>query len=271
VITQTLKYYRQLAAEVPGLHAVAVSDPDALRAAKELHARTYRRRDMVPAEALTGDGRQIGLAYDPYQAHAQYFSVQEFRPGGRRTVAAVRVIVADPGSGLDSFRFFRERRTLYPRYRRLLETVDPAACGEISALVREPGTNGKAALMLYRAVWHYALSRRYQYLLASCNAGLYRRCKIIFGRSWIRVGPGYQRFANVREIPVVIDIRGSLDEALTLSRVNPVQRHIKRKALRFFVRGLPADVIGPGHRDKLDRYRLPTAAVGPAAAGGRRP
>jgi hypothetical protein len=28
------------------------------------------------------------------------------------------------------------------------------------------------------------------------------------------------RFANVREVPVVIDIRGSLDEALTLSRVN---------------------------------------------------
>jgi hypothetical protein len=271
VITQTLKYYRQLAAEVPGLSAIVVSDPDALRAAKELHARTYRRRGMVPVEALTSDGRQIGLPYDPYQAHAQYFSVREFRDSGQRTVAAVRVIVADPDSGLDSFRFFRDGRTFYPRYRRMLETLDPAACGEISALVREPGTNGKAALMLYRAVWHYALSRRYECLLVSCNAGLYRRCKMIFGRSWIRVGSGYQRFANVREIPVVIDIRGSLDEALTVSRVNPVKRHIKLKALRFFVRGLPPDVIGPGHWDKLDRYRLATEAVVPAAAGGRRP
>lgn len=271
MINRTLKYYRQLAAEVPSLRTVVVSEPDALSAAKELHARTYLRRGMVPAEALTSDGRQIGLAYDPYQAHAQYFSVEEFRDGEPRTVAAARVIVADRDCGLDSFRFFHERRTLYPRYRRQLETLDPAACGEISALVREPGTNGKAALMLYRAVWHYALSQGYEYLLVSCNAGLYRRCKIIFGRSWIRVGPSYQRFANVREIPVVIDIRGSLADALRLSRLNPVQRHIKLKALQFFVRGLPRDVIGPGHRNKLDRYRLQTGVVVPAATGGRRP
>jgi len=186
--------------------------------------------------------------------------VQDFRDGEPRTVAAVRVILAEPESGFDSFPLFREQRQLHPRHRRLLEAVDPAACGEISALVREPGTNGKAALMLYRAVWHYALSQRHAYLLVLCKAHLYRRCKIIFGRSWIRVGPGYDRLTNIREIPVIIDVRGSLDEALTLSRVNPVKRLIKLKALRFFLRGLPEDVILPAHREKLDRYRLQTAA-----------
>lgn len=254
MIKQALRYYQQLDAEIPGLRTVVVSEPDGLRAAKELHARTYRRLGMVPAEALTSDGH-IGLAEDSYQAHAQYFSVLELEAGGTRTVAAARVIHADPASGLDSFRFFRERRTLYPRYARLLEALDPAACGEISALVREPGTSGKAALMLYRSIWHYALSQRYEYLLVLCKAGLYRRCEIIFGKSWIRVGPGYDRQPNVREIPVIIDVAGSLDEALTLSRLNPVRRIIKRKALRFFLLGLPEDVIQLRHRAKLDRYR----------------
>lgn len=268
MIRQTVKYWRQLDAEVPRLRTVVASEPDALSAAKELHARTYRRLGMVPAGALTAGGH-IGLAADPHQAHAQYFSVQELRDGEPRTVAAVRVIVADPGSGLGSFPFCA-RRTLYPEYRRLLEAVDPAACGEISALVREPGTSGKAALMLYRAVWHYALSQRYECLLVSCNARLCRRCELIFGRSWIRVGPGADSM-NARVIPVMIDVRGSLDEALTLSRVNPVKRRVKLKALRFFVRGLPGDVIGPAHRAKLDRYRLRTGPFAPAAAGVRRP
>ncbi len=261
MIKQTLKYNRQLAAEVPGLRTVVVSEPDALSAAKELHARTYRRVGIQPAEAITADGC-IGLAFDPYQTHAQYFSVQDVRngEGEPRTVAAVRVILADPDSGLDSFPMFHEKRPLYPRYRALLEALDPATCGEISALVREPGTNGKASLMLYRAVWHYALSERHAYLLVLCKARLYRRCKVIFGNSWIRVGPGYDRIANIREIPVVIDISGSLDEALTLSRVNPVKRRIKLKALQFFLRGLPEDVISPAHQAKLDRYRLQTAA-----------
>lgn len=260
MITQTLKYYRQLAAEVPGLRTVVVSDPDALSAAKELHARTYLRVGIQPAEAITSDGH-LGLAADPYQAHAQYFSVQDCRAGAPRTVAAARVIFADRGSGLDSFPFFREGREVYPRFRSLLEAVDPAAFGEISALVREPGTNGKAALMLYRAVWHYALCQRYEYLLVLCKARLYRRCKVIFGESWIRVGPSYTRLANIREIPVVIDIRGSMDEALTVSRVNPVKRRVKLKALQFFLRGLPDDVILPAHRVKLDRYRLETASA----------
>jgi len=267
MIKRTLKYYRQLAEEVPGLRAVVVSEPDALSAAQELHARTYRRLGMVPADALTSDGRRIGLAADPHQAHAQYFTVQELRDGAPRTVAAVRVIYARAGSGLDSFPFY-ERRTLHPQHQRLLEALDPAACGEISALVREPGTSGKASLMLYRAVWHYALSRRYERLLVSCNARLYRRCKIIFGPSWIRVGPrGYSM--NAKIVPVMIDVHGSLDQALTLSRVNPLKRRIKLQALRFFLRGLPEDVIQPAHRAKLDRYRLETAAVVPAAAAGR--
>jgi hypothetical protein len=254
---RTLKYYRQLAGEVPGLRTIVVREPDELSAAKELHARTYRRLGMVPAEALTSDGRHIGLTADPYQARAQYFSVQDSREGGPRTVAAVRVILADPDSGLDSFPFFNEKWPLYPRHARVLEALDPAACGEISALVREPSASGKAALMLYRAVWHYALSQRCECLLVLCNARLHRRCKIIFGSSWIKVGPrGFDQAMNVHEVPVMIDVRGSLDEALTLSRVNPLKRRIKLKALRFFLRGLPEDVILPAHRTKIDRYRL---------------
>jgi len=257
-LAASLKYYRQLAAEVPGLRTVVVSDPDELSAAKELHARTYRRLGMVPAEVLAEDGRSIGLAEDPHQAHAQYFSVQEVRDGTVRTVAAARVILASPAAGLASFPFY-EKRTLYPRYRSLLEALDPAACGEISALVREPEASGKVALMLYRAVWHYALSQRYEYLLVSCNARLHHRCAMIFGKSWMVAGPVVTGAYGRDLIPVMIDIRNSLDAALTLSQANPLKRRIKLKALQFFLRGLPEDVIQPAHRARLTRHRLQTA------------
>jgi len=265
MIRRTLKYYRQLSAEVPGLRAVTVSHPGQLSAAQELHARIYRAADYVVDADLTTGPVRIGPRKDPYQAHAQYFCVQGMRAGAPHTVAAVRIITADPGQGLGSFPAYTTQQ-LYPEYRRLLEEADPAACGEISALVREPGVSGKAALMLYRAVWHYSLQRRYALLLVCCDTRLYQRCKMIFGASWIRIGPDGSIW-NHRVVPVMIHIPSSLDEALTLSRVNPVKRRVKMKALEFFVRGLPDDVVLPAHRAKLSRYRLDTAA--PELAAGR--
>ncbi len=123
--------------------------------------------------------------------------------------------------------------------------------------------------MLYRAVWHYALRQHYEYLLVSCNARLHRRCKVIFGKSWIRVGPS-DNSMNARVIPVMIDIRGSLDEALTLSRVNPLKRHVKLSALRFFVRGLPEEVITPAHQAKLEPVPPADGALFPALLRSRR-
>jgi hypothetical protein len=258
VIKQTLKYYRQLNTEIPGLRTVIVKSPEQLSAAKELHARTYRALGYVTDADLTSDGLCIGPDEDPYQAHAQYFSVQGLRDGVARTIATVRIIYADSGKGLESFPTYVTQE-LYPKYRCLLEELDPVACGEISALVREPGVSGKAALMLYRAVWHYSLDQRYALLLVACDATLYQRCKIIFGASWMRIGPD-GHIGNHHVVPVMIDIPNSLDEALKLSRVNPVKRRIKMKALEFFLRGLPEDAIRPSHRAKLDRYRLETLA-----------
>jgi hypothetical protein len=258
VIKQTLKYYRQLGTELPGLRTVIVRHPEQLSAAKELHARTYRAHGYVTDADLSGDGLSIAPDKDPYQAHAQYFSVQGPGDGVPRTVATVRVINAEPGQGLESFPTYMTQ-DLYPKYRRLLEELDPAACGEISALARDPDVSGKAALMLYRAVWHYSLDRRYALLLVACDTRLYPRCKMIFGASWIRIGrDGW--IWNHRVVPVMIDIPNSLEEALKLSRVNPVKRRIKMKALEFFLRGLPEEVIRPSHRARLDRYRLKTVA-----------
>lgn len=256
MIRRTLKYYRQLSTEVPGLRTVIVRQPEQLTAAKELHARIYRALGFVTDADLTSDGLRIGPGKDPYQAHAQYFSVQGFRDGTLRTVATVRIINADPGQGLKSLPVYVTQE-LYPEYRRLLEEADPAACGEISALVRQPDVSGKAALMLYRAVWHYSLSQRYELLLVACDAKLYPRCKMIFGASWNRIGPDGDIW-NHHVVPVMIDIPNSLDEALKLSRVNPVKRRIKMKALEFFLRGLPDEAVLPVHRERLDRYRLET-------------
>ena len=263
MIKQTLKYYRQLNAEVPGLRTVVVTHPEELSAAKELHARTYRALDLVTEAELTSDGLYIGADADPHQQHAKYFSVQELRDGDPITVAAVRIIYAEPGKGLASFPTYVSW-ALYPEYQSLLEGLDPASCGEISALVREPGVSGKVTLMLYRAIWHYSLEQRYARLLVSCDARLYGRCKMIFGASWMRAGPGgYDR--NVRMVPVVVDVSSSLDEALKLSKVNPVKRRVKLRALEFFLRGLPEKSVLPSHRAKLDRYRLETTA--PEVAG----
>lgn len=258
MIRQTLKYYRQLNTEVPGLRTIIVTRPEQLSAAKELHARTYRAVGFVTDADLTSDGLRIGPGKDPYQAHAQYFSVQGFRDGALRTVATVRIIDADPDQGFKSFPVY-VTQDLYPEYQRLLEGVDPAACGEISGLVREPDVSGKAALMLYRTVWHYSLRQRYELLLVACDARLYPRCKMIFGASWNRIGPDGEIW-NHQVVPVMIDIPNSLDEALKVSRVNPVKRRVKMRALEFFLRGLPEEAIAPMHRERLARYRVETAA-----------
>ena len=258
MIRQTWKYYRQLNTEVPGLRTIIVTQPEQLAAAKELHARTYRTLGFITDADLTSDGKRIGPGKDPHQDHAQYFSVQGFRDGALRTVATARIINAGAGQGLKSFPVY-VTQDLYPEYQARLEGVDPAACGEISALVREPEVSGKAALMLYRAVWHYSLGQRYELLLVACDARLYPRCKMIFGASWNRIGPDGDIW-NHRVVPVMIDIPNSLDEALKLSRVNPVQRRVKMRALEFFLRGLPDEVVLPAHRERLDRYQLETAA-----------
>jgi len=259
MIRRTWAYYRQLGTEVPGLRAIAVTSPEELAAAKELHARSYRALGIVTDADLASDSLQISMAEDPHQAHAVYFSVLQHSAGVERAVAGARIICACPGKGLDSFPTY-VNQDLYPAVRDQLAVLDPAGCGEISALVREPGVSGKATLMIYRSIWHYSLSEGYARLLVSCDARLYRRCKMIFGAAWQRAGPdGYSR--NVLVVPVVIDIPSSLDEALRLSRVNPVQRRVKRKALEFFVRGLPESAVGPAHRALIDRYRLDTSGV----------
>jgi hypothetical protein len=256
-IRRSWKYYRQLNTEVPGLRTVTIERPEQLSAAKGLHARTYLALRYVTAADLSADGLCIGSNEDPHQAHAQYFSVQGLKAGVPHTFAAVRIIYADPAKGIESFPTYVNQH-FYPKYRKELERLDPASCGEISALVREPGVSGKVTLMLYRAIWHYSLEQGYMRLLVSCDARLYRRCKMIFGAAWMRAGPdGHSR--GVRVVPVIVDIPSSLDEALKLSMVNPVSRRIKMKALEFFLRGVPEKAILPSHRAKIDRYQLPTA------------
>ena len=73
---------------------------------------------------------------------------------------------------------------------------------------------------------------------------------MIFGASWNRIGPDGEIW-NHHVVPVMIDIPNSLDEALKLSRVNPVKRRIKMKALEFFLRGLPDEAVLPVHRERL--------------------
>jgi hypothetical protein len=82
---------------------------------------------------------------------------------------------------------------------------------------------------------------------------------MIFGASWNRIGADGEIW-NSPVVPVRIDIPNSLHEALKLSKVNPVKRRIKLKALEFFLRGLPEEAIQPADRERLDRYRLETTA-----------
>jgi hypothetical protein len=236
MIRRTLKYYRQLNTVLPGMETVLVERPDQLGAAKLLHARSYVRLGIVTEADLTPDG-YIGPDEDPEQDHAQYFIVHGLEDGAPHACAAVRIIYADPDKGLASFPTYVTQQ-FYTDQRKLLESLDVANIGEISALVREQGVSAMTTLMLYRAIWHHALARGYVRLLVSCDARLHQRCKMIFGKAWMRAGPdGTMR--GVQVVPVLVNIPSSLDEALKLSRINPVKRLVKRRALKFFLDGLP--------------------------------
>ena len=131
---------------------------------------------MVPAEGLTSDGRYLWLAKPTrIKPTPSTSSVLDFQgTAGRRTVATVARDLCRPGFRipvipLPTVKGERSTRGTEDCSKQL----DPAACGEVSALVRGSlAASGKASLMLYRAVWHYALSQRYECLLVSCNARL---------------------------------------------------------------------------------------------------
>ena len=254
----SLRLIRQLHAATQrpdaSLRASIVVTDAQLKAAKALHARVFLDRGYVRASDLVDGGKAIGPAEDPYQTHATYFVVERLQPQGRVVVATARLIHATPQLKHNSFQTLVNQR-LNQSQLTYLQSLDPARCVEVSGLVKAKGESTFAVMMLYRAMWQYSIVRGYKLWLMSCDEGLYRKLKTLFGDTLVAIGrPTF--FKGHHVVPAMLELDHSIGQLLSLSRYNVVKRQAQMILARFFLHGLPASCLHPEHHNQLRNHNI---------------
>lgn len=243
-------YAKLLRAEPDDLRAHSVTEKALLKQAQLLHAQVYRAHGYITDQDLTQSGL-IDHREDPYQDHAQYFAVERQIDGKWRLIAASRLILSHKTKQHQSFQTYIHQ-TLTPQAKALVESSDPSRIAEVSALVKVPGQSLAAALMLYRAMWHYALAHDHELWLMSCDLRLYQRLKLLFGSALTKAGD-IRYFKGHNIVPLLLRVDQSLDGLTTRKRWSlPPRRLLRRRLLAFMLRGLNLETLSDRYRQQFE-------------------
>jgi hypothetical protein len=220
-----------------GMTVAQVSDEADLVAAKALHADVFKSHGYVSQAQLTGNGRAIDLTEDPYQTHADYFVTKVGLEAEQRVISSARMIYAD-GALMESFQTYVSQ-PLIPSARRLLNMVNPYEVVEISGLVRSKGESFISAVPLYQAMWRHSLDCDYRYWLMSCDKGLFRSLRLLFGDVIKPIGDS-NFFKGHEVVPAMLDVQTTAEEftyrAETAVRAGELN-HIDIRFYDFFFNG----------------------------------
>jgi hypothetical protein len=233
-LSYNLTLIRDLGTEPKELRAHEAINPNQLNSAKELHAKVFHSRGFVKDTDLIKQGRAIGEKEDPYQGHSQYFIVERSDGKKNRTVAASRLILADPLKGHQSFQTYHHQKLNSVAMAAIAKTK-PEQCAEVSGLVKEPGENTIVTLMLYREMWRFSLKQKHELWLMSCDANLYKRLKLLFGNALIQAGE-QSYFKGHEVIPVILEVPASLQQIKEIRHLNPVRQQLQQKLVKFFLK-----------------------------------
>lgn len=234
---RALSYLRLLRSQDHDLHAVKVEEALLLHDAKTLHARVYLRHGYIAQSALAETGL-IHPDEDPYQNHAQYFAVIRPNAGQPQVVATARQIHAHLDHGHASFPMVRHLQ-LYPQAQKLIQSIDPATCVEVSALAKRAGESSLATLLLYRLMWQHSVKVGHRYWFMACDARVYDRLLFLFGKAFIQAGPK-TFYMGSDVIPALLEIPGSVEHLRQEARgLNIIKRHFRRSTVEFFLKGMP--------------------------------
>lgn len=237
--------------EHTNLAVVDSEKADFLIEAKKLHARVYVDRAFVPPSAVGKDGI-LTPAADPYQNHARYFAVADKKTG--KVVATARQIIAKEGCGHRSFPLVTHT-DLYLRARHMIATYEPSDCVEISGLAKERGASKLAPLLLYRAMWYYSLRHHHELWLLTCDVQLFVRLKLLFGPAIQRVGrTNFYLGSNV--VPAIFKVQSAVSELRhSLITATPIARLLRRKVVRFLLKGLPVEALSASETRALENLK----------------
>jgi hypothetical protein len=238
------------------MECFSTDDPELILKARQLMARVYLQRDFVTRSEITEEG-VLREDSDPYGSHSTYYVVV---PKGQKSVlATVRIINYDPQKGESSFPVMKYRESFDARAREILASVDSANLVEVSALARDKhlAASGTAALMLYKRIFIDAL---YQHahgkksLIMACNPTLFKNFGLLFGESFIRLGPDLP-YPGQPASPAILSTEEATVNIARVSRdkKNPY-RGVQEGVVKYFGAGANADLLSDEILSALETY-----------------
>ncbi len=238
-LSKAVSYAAMLQKNRADVRSGIVTEAQALKKAKQLHAKVFLSRGYITDADLTTEGT-IDTNEDPYQEHSEYFVVERLIDSEWRIQAVARLIHFHPEKQDSSFQTL-VHQDVNKESRELIQLVGLENCFEVSGLVKETGESTLAVMFLYREMWQYALMNGQKLWLMSCDAGLYKRLSFLFGNAFQQIGKK-SFFKGHDVIPALLDIRGSISvfTGKTKSR-NPATKLLQHRLANFFLSGLPTE------------------------------
>lgn len=232
-VTRTKQLERQAAADAFDFQVVRGEElsPAMLAKAKKLHAEIYLERSFINPIDVGPEGF-MHVSSDPHQQHSDYFIVVDRRKPDE-VLATVRQIRA---STEHKQLPIIEQAKLYTRGKNAILQVDPQYIVEISGLAKAHGTPSTAVLELYLAMWGDSMKDGHRLWLMACDVRLYRRLKILFGKSISRVGRR-THYKGGDVIPCKLELSESHVKLLkNLNSKHPIYGRARKAMAKKFLR-----------------------------------
>jgi hypothetical protein len=238
------------------MECFSTDDPELILKARQLMADVYLKRDFVTHSEINHEG-VLSEESDPYGSHSTYYVVV---PKNQKAVlATVRIINYDPQKGESSFPVMKYKEHFDPEALEILAAAGSENLVEVSALARDKhlAASGTAALMLYKRIFIDAL---YQHengkksLIMACNPQLFKDFGLLFGDSFIRLGPDLP-YPGQPASPAILSTEvGTVNIAkASRDKKNPYLG-VQEGVVRYFGAGANANLLSDEILSALDTY-----------------
>jgi hypothetical protein len=238
------------------MECFSTDDPDLILQARQLMADVYLKRDFVSHSEITDEG-VLSEESDPYGSHSTYYVVV---PKNQKTVlATVRIIHYDIQKDENSFPVMKHKQDFDPQALEVLESAGIENLVEVSALARDKklAASGTAALMLYKKIFVdacYDDDNGQKSLIMACNPVLFKTFSLLFGDSFMRLGPDLPYPGQVA-CPAILPVRAASINIAKASRdkKNPY-RGVQEGVVQYFGAGANAHRLSEEILSALDTY-----------------
>ncbi|MCA9338117.1 hypothetical protein KC949_01035 [Candidatus Saccharibacteria bacterium] len=243
-------YEIEKVAEAPNFYAT--HDPELIKKAQQLTARTYLQRKFITPSEVGPDGTMTPES-DPYADHATYYVMTV--NGGQDVAGTMRIIHYNHDKGADSFPMMKYFEQYTPEMQQKIMDIGLENIFELSSLVRdrELDANGEASMGLYKQMYIDAINSGNNNLtgLLALNPYLYKQFEVLFRGTLKRLGPDLP-YPGQDASPALLNF---YDTSMTMisqsrDRKNPY-RGVHEASVGYFLNGLSYNEINPDVVDKL--------------------